>query len=124
MPGGFDVVAEWKAERKSPVNVAGLQRVAVGGAADTTPPAGAEGTEVVVHTPQPPVLCTGFEGSVASAARDLFDFADESDEATGCLCGAARLTSEDESTKVPGVFLAGAQIHDETQNMEKIKKKR
>ena len=36
-----------------------------------------EGSEVTVHTSQPPVLCTGFEGSVASAAKDLFNFADD-----------------------------------------------
>ena len=41
-------------------------------------PSGApEGSEVTVHTSQPPVLCTGFEGSVASAAKDLFNFADD-----------------------------------------------
>jgi len=33
--------------------------------------------DVVLHTAQPPVLCTGFEGSVASAARHLFKFAGE-----------------------------------------------
>ena len=32
---------------------------------------------MTVHTSQPPVLCTGFEGSVASAAKDLFNFADD-----------------------------------------------
>ena len=51
--------------------------------------AGPEGSEFVLLTHNPPVLCTGFEGSVASAvASHLFDFADASDEAKGCLCTA------------------------------------
>ena len=63
----------------------------------------------VVHTANPPVLCTGFEGSVkASVASKLFEFADES--AKGCLAGAPLLTDEDESTKCPGVFLAGPSV--------------
>ena len=64
----------------------------------------------MVHTAQPPVLCTGFEGSVASVARNLFDLAGESEVAKGCLAGAPLLTAEDESTKVPGVFLVGPSV--------------
>ena len=56
------------------------------------------------------MLCTGFEGSVASAARHLFKLADESDAAKGCLAGAPLLTADDESTKVPGVFLVGPSV--------------
>ncbi|EGB03699.1 hypothetical protein AURANDRAFT_33640 [Aureococcus anophagefferens] len=63
---------------------------------------------LVVHTAHPPVLATGFEGSVAAAARDLFDLADE--DGGGCLAGAPLLTAEDESTKVPGVFLVGPSV--------------
>ena len=48
--------------------------------------------------------------SVASAARDLFDVSDGSAEAKGCLAGAPLLTDEDESTKVPGVFLVGPSV--------------
>merc|ERR1719291_219379 len=70
-----------------------------------------EGARLVKHTAQPPVLCTGFEGSVAAAARHLFDFAGESDSAKGCLVGAPLLTKDDESTKVPGVFLAGPTVN-------------
>ena len=66
------------------------------------------GTELVVHTSQPPVLCTGFQGTIASAAKDLFDFAD--DNAKGCLAGAPLLTKEDESTKAAGVFLVGPTV--------------
>ncbi|KAH8052623.1 pyridine nucleotide-disulfide oxidoreductase [Aureococcus anophagefferens] len=70
--------------------------------------AGAPGDELVVHTAHPPVLATGFEGSVAAAARDLFDLADE--DGGGCLAGAPLLSAEDESTKVPGVFLVGPSV--------------
>ena len=67
-----------------------------------------EGAELVVHTAHPPVLCTGFEGSVAAIGRDLFDLADDS--GTGCIAGAPLLTAEDESTKTPGVFLVGPTV--------------
>ena len=74
-------------------------------------PAGAEGSELVVHTAHPPVLCTGFEGSVASCvARDLFALTEGSEGAKGCLAGAPLLTDDDESTKVPGVFLVGPTV--------------
>ena len=56
------------------------------------------------------MLCTGFEGSVASSARHLFDLADDSDAAKGCLAGAPLLTDVDESTKVPGIFLVGPTV--------------
>ena len=112
--GGYNVVASWKAAER--LQLMGRRRplASHGGTADMGTPAGAEGEELVVHTPQPPVLCTGFVGSVASvasAARPLFEFAEEADEqASGCLCGAAMLTNEDESTKVPGVFLVGPSV--------------
>lgn len=112
--GGYDVIAEWK-KAEPQLHPDSLRNVfanhaEVVGTAGTSTSVGAEGSELVVHTAQPPVLCTGFEGSVASSARDLFDFADESDEAKSCLCGAALLTDEDESTKVPGVFLVGPSV--------------
>ena len=112
--GGFNVVAKWKAAEPEPTS-ASLRRAVVshaGGdeAAEARTRGSAEGTELVLHTPQPPVLCTGFEGSVATVARDLFEFAEEGDEAKGCLCGAAMLTENDESTKVPGVFLVGPSV--------------
>ena len=72
--GGFNVVAVWKAAES--VNLTKLREPLVGTGADSGVIASAPaGTEVVVHTAQPPVLCTGFEGSVASAAKDLFNFA-------------------------------------------------
>jgi putative flavoprotein involved in K+ transport len=108
--GGFNVVAAWRAVE--PPLPAGPLRKPLGSAAgiDTGSTTRAEGSELVVHTTQPPVLCTGFEGSVASAAGHLFDFAGPSDEAKGCLAGAPLLTDHDESTKVPGVFLVGPTV--------------
>ena len=103
--GGFNVVATWKAVEEPPPT--GPLRKPLAADADE---ASAEGSELVVHTPQPPVLCTGFEGSVASAAHHLFDFAGPSEEAKGCLAGAPLLTNEDESTTVPGVFLVGPSV--------------
>ena len=100
--GGFDVVAEWQEAPPPPER--SLRTPVAAGA-----PPGEPGTEVVVHTAQPPVLATGFEGSVASVGRDLFDLADGAN-ATGCLAGAPLLTAEDESTKVPGVFLVGPSV--------------
>ena len=106
--GGFNVVATWKAAEA--VQLTKLRKPIVDGAAAANTPAGAEGSELVVHTPQPPVLATGFQGSVAAAASHLFDMASASDEAKGCLAGAPMLTADDESTKVPGVFLVGPQV--------------
>ena len=61
--------------------------------------AGAEGSELVMHTPHPPLLCTGFEGSVAASASHLFNMGEGMTEAAkGCLCGAPLLTAEDQST--------------------------
>mmetsp|Transcript_33064 Transcript_33064/g.103903 ORF Transcript_33064/g.103903 Transcript_33064/m.103903 type:complete len:578 (+) Transcript_33064:87-1820(+) len=142
--GGFNVAAEWQAAPPPPPMSRSMRKPF------TSPVHSTLGREdVVLHTAQPPVLCTGFEGSVASAARHLFKFAgeaapDEADpssasppakdlleqlardaddvakqsaekhaareRATGCAAGAPLLTSEDESTKVPGVFLVGPSV--------------
>ena len=112
--GGFNVIAQWKAAEDLPPQ-GPMRKLLAGQAegdetADTGTPRGAVGSELVVHTTQPPVMCTGFEGSVAAAARDLFSLADKSDEAKGCLAGAPLLSDVDESTKVPGVFLVGPQV--------------
>ena len=100
--GGFNVVAEWKAAEPTPPSHSRRKHFE-----GFRAPAG---SKVVVHTAQPPVLCTGFEGSVAAVARPLFALADGSEEAKGCLAGAPLLTHEDESTKVPGVFLVGPSV--------------
>lgn len=97
-----------------------------------------EGSTLIrLHTPQPPILCTGFEGSVRASASHLFAFHDDVEEEEpeeeakakdddddghhhhhhnhehehkGCLQGAPKLTKNDESTKVPGVFLVGPAV--------------
>ena len=54
----------------------------------------AEGTEVTLRTPQRPVLCAGFEGSVAlGVAKDLFAWGEP---------GAAKKEKEDEEEKEGG----------------------
>ena len=109
--GGFNVIAAWKAaEKLQPVGPLRQQFSQLGAVCQQSTPGGAEGSELVVHTAHPPVLCTGFEGSVAAAARHLFNLADASDEAKGCLAGAPLLSNVDESTKVPGVFLVGPSV--------------
>ena len=74
---------------------------------------GEEGAEVTLHTPQAPLLCTGFAGSVKiGVAKDLFEWGDE--DAGGCLAGAPLLNDVDESTKTPGLFLVGPAVrHDD-----------
>ena len=106
--GGFNVVAQWKAP-ESFEHGAWRLRKQVEETEEAIAP-GAEGTELVVHTAQPPILATGFVGSVAASARHLFNLADESDAAKGCLAGAPLLTKDDESTKTPGVFLVGPTV--------------
>ena len=73
---------------------------------------GEEGAEIELYTPQPPLLCTGFEGSVAlGAVKELFEFSDGDGE--GCAADAPLLNEYDESTKTPGLFLAGPAVsHD------------
>ena len=95
--GGYNVVATWKAAEPAEFRHLRKPLALIDDAADS--PA-EEGGELVVHTTQPPVLCTGFEGSVKASARNLFNLADDSDGAKGCLAGAPLLTKQDESTKV------------------------
>jgi len=109
--GGFDVTAEWQkveevedAPLREPHKVAALD-------GDTKP--GEEGTTIILHTPNAPILATGFEGSVSAKASHLFAFAQDDDVKKGCLGSAPFLTQDDESTKIPGVFLVGPQVqHD------------
>ena len=72
---GFDVTAQWQAQEKVSDKQPNLRNLA--NLEDATEPHGEEGSTFVIHTPNPPVLCTGFEGSVAAAASHLFEFADE-----------------------------------------------
>ncbi|QDZ19607.1 pyridine nucleotide-disulfide oxidoreductase [Chloropicon primus] len=72
---------------------------------------GEVGTEVALRTPHPPLLCTGFGGSVAlGPAKDLFEWGEEG---SGCMAGCPLLNEYDESTKTPGLFLSGPAVrHD------------
>lgn len=103
--GGFDVTAEWKAVEEAPH--APLRELVNTVPTETS---SAEGMTLVLHTPNPPILCTGFEGSVAAAAGHLFEFADGDGKNKGCLDDSPLLTDNDESTKVPGVFLVGPTV--------------
>ena len=73
---------------------------------------GKEGTEIQLHTPQPPLLCTGFAGSCSlGVAKDLFEWGEEG---TGCLAGAPLVNDFDESTMTPGLFLVGPAVRHDT----------
>jgi thioredoxin reductase len=66
-----------------------------------------EGTETILRTKEPPLLCTGFEGSVAlGPVKELFEYG----SGQGCADGAPILTLQDESTKCPGLFLCGPAV--------------
>merc|ERR1712194_641049 len=64
--------AKWKAEAKESKKPTLRNLVHHNEAMESI---GKEGTTVVFQTPNPPILCTGFVGSVAAAASHLFDFA-------------------------------------------------
>ena len=72
---------------------------------------GETGAVIELRTPQAPILCTGFGGSVAlGAAKDLFEWGEKG---SGCLAGSPILNEFDESTKTPGLFLAGPAVRHE-----------
>lgn len=67
----------------------------------------AEDSEITLRSPQPPILCTGFQGSPSlGVAKGLFAFGDEK----GCAAGSPLLTPTDESTTTPGLFLVGSLV--------------
>eukprot|EP00535_Pseudo-nitzschia_heimii_P004427 CAMPEP_0197188864 /NCGR_PEP_ID=MMETSP1423-20130617/18647_1 /TAXON_ID=476441 /ORGANISM="Pseudo-nitzschia heimii, Strain UNC1101" /LENGTH=633 /DNA_ID=CAMNT_0042640829 /DNA_START=18 /DNA_END=1919 /DNA_ORIENTATION=+ len=72
--GGFDVTAKWLKGEDSPH--APLRELVQNAPEESV---GEEGTTLVLNTPNPPILCTGFEGSVAARASHLFEFAPEDD---------------------------------------------
>lgn len=98
--GGFDITAKWKAVDEETFPNWSVIRTEEPGQKDSV---------VVLHSKQAPVLCTGFEGSVAAQAGHLFDFPEEG-ETKGCIGNGPLLTRNDESTKVPGVFLVGPSV--------------
>lgn len=105
--GGYCVTARWQdkeendeAPLRQPTKVA-CQEL------------GLPGTQLFLKSPNRPILATGFEGSVRAAASHLFSFADDDHPHKGCLGNAPLLTEDDQSTKVPGLFLVGPQVqHD------------
>ena len=141
--GGFLVRARWGApsEKKEGTTLGQYRGYSLfGNDADDERKAMAEGTEVELRTPQAPVLCAGFEGSVAlGVVKDLFAFAGDEDDkkekeggeeedkkesaeeaegkeegkkpgSGGCADGAPLLNEVDESTKTPGLFLVGPAV--------------
>ena len=123
--GGYLVRARWGAptEDKSGPYRTKLPSTATA-AADDKP---TEGTEMTLQTPQQPLLCVGFEGSVAlGVAKDLFEWSSSKKQgaaqdgegkevkaSSGCADGAPLLNEFDESTKTPGLFLVGPAVrHD------------
>jgi len=65
----------------------------------------------VLSTASPPLLCVGFEGSVAAVVGELFHW--ESNATLGCLSGFPLLTKQDESTRTESVFLVGPTVSHE-----------
>ena len=69
--GGFNVTAKWQEVKEAEdASLREPNKVSL----DQEP--GQAGTAFVLHTPNPPILATGFDGSVRAAAGHLFAFAD------------------------------------------------
>jgi thioredoxin reductase len=100
--GGYDVTAVWK-DVKELANVKAYGRF-------QEEEIGEKNSIVTLHTKQPPILCNGFVGSVAAQASHLFEFPDPELAQKGCIGNGPLLTLNDESTKVPGVFLVGPSV--------------
>eukprot|EP00931_Biecheleriopsis_adriatica_P009939 TRINITY_DN111030_c0_g1_i1.p1 TRINITY_DN111030_c0_g1~~TRINITY_DN111030_c0_g1_i1.p1 ORF type:complete len:234 (+),score=39.56 TRINITY_DN111030_c0_g1_i1:60-761(+) len=99
--GGYLVHARWGPSVEHP---SGQLRATINSATEAIATSDRkEGSKLTLLTPQPPLLCTGFAGSVAASAtvRDLFEW---------CSHGTPRLTEQDESTKTPGLFLVGPAV--------------
>ena len=98
--GSFHVTTEWKkAEESVDAPLREPNKVVL------NRELGEEYTTLVLHTPNPSVLATCFKGSTATAAGHPFAFAEDNDPKKGCLGDAPLLTKDDESTKIPGIFL-------------------
>eukprot|EP01052_Picozoa_sp_SAG31_P042643 SAG31_NODE_6836_length_1874_cov_2.550986_2_plen_327_part_00 len=71
-----------------------------------------EGSELLLRTPQPPLLCVGFEGSIVSGvAKHLFGWPKQLTEGgEGCAETSPLLTENDESTMTQGLFLVGPAV--------------
>ena len=76
--GGYNVVAKWKGDDGSGAQLHAPRRTLRDLVnKDPTEPSGTKGSTLVLHTEHPPILCTGFEGSVAAKASHLFEFSDD-----------------------------------------------
>ena len=108
--GGYLVHARWGPTPKDdPLPF----RVPLQSAEAAMESASPEGTEVTLRTPQPPVLCAGFEGSIAvGVVKDLFEWGKTAEEGggDGCMAGSPLLSKVDGSTKTPGLFLCGPAV--------------
>ena len=70
------MIASWKAAEEHLLTQLRQLSVSVENQSRAAAKAGAEGSELVVHTTQSPVLCIGFEGSVKTKASHLFNLLD------------------------------------------------
>ena len=102
--GGFGVAARWKTvDAATPVSTYAATGVRAEVPRDPD-------VVQVFRTNEPPILCTGFEGSVAVQASHLFAFPDPTADKKACIGNGPLLTREDESTTVKGVFLVGPAV--------------
>lgn len=105
---GFLVHAQWGEQEEDEGSFVSKRRVTEGGEGEEgEEQPGEEGTEIVLETPQQPILCTGFRGSVSvGAAKTLFEYGNDN----ACNAYAPLLTEKDESTITPGLFLVGSLV--------------
>ena len=91
-----------RASRTGRLEVAGESVVCVERAGDSFQVSGERGG--CWSTPEPPILATGFAGSLRRIA-ELFEWSDR---------GFVQLTEDDESTRTPGLFVVGPSVrHDD-----------
>ena len=102
--GEFGVAAKWK---ETDDNAPPSTYTSNGFRAEVP---GDEDSVKVFRTKNPPILCTGFEGSVAAQASHLFAFPDPNAASKGCVGDGPLLRKNDESTVVDGVFLVGPSV--------------
>lgn len=77
--GGFNVTAQWDKKADENVSQEPNLRNLLNSDVKSQPHNGEGGELLVLHTPNPPVLCIGFQGSVVVSARHLFHFAEKND---------------------------------------------
>jgi hypothetical protein len=106
--GGYGIAARWSGVDDNDPSTHPALATASGIYAQEP---GEKDSIVVIRSEHPPILCTGFEGSVAARASHLFSFpAPNSSRPSSCVGDGPILTRNDESTRVPGVFLVGPTV--------------